>query len=382
MMTSKAVHLSDSSDSFLQNETELIQCLYDSLEHQAGFHGFLSLLVDSVGGCAAQLSFIRRTPRAIEHIWHAGLSDEFLTWYLDNNMIEHDAVTNHAITQEAGNFSSALPLLLDGPPGDEYSRWESDQNMLDSAWLVVEASDSHITLLTVQRTYAQGGYQPREIAAMNRLVPFIRQTVGLAKKIHQHPGAAQTLSGIADLITEPAFILNNRGTLVTSNPRAEQLLKQKQYIKIRHSRFSFDTSTLQNAFFKAMARAAAAVCTADAYLPETLIIKRHEALSPLVMTIRPLEHNEILSGGVLVTIVDLKARALPSAEEIVKYFPLSAAEGKLCEGLVAGLSLKDIAEHHHKSEATVRSYLKQVFQKTGYNRQGQLISAILLSILR
>ncbi|MFV8571870.1 helix-turn-helix transcriptional regulator [Marinobacter sp. SBS5] len=339
------------------------------------------MLVDSVDGCAAQLSFIRRTPRAIEHIWHAGLSDEFLTWYLDNNMIEHDAVTNHAVTQQAGTFNSALPLLHDGPPGDDYGRWESDQDMLDSAWLVVEASDSHITLLTVQRTYAQGAYQPEEIAAMNRLVPFIKQTVALAKKIHQHPEAAQTLSSIAELITDPAFILNNRGTLVTANQRGEQLLDQESCINLRHGRLYFETDQLRKSFFKAMARAAETVCSEDLALPETLIVKRH-ALSPLVMTIRPLEHNEILSGGVLVTIVDLKARALPSAEEIVKYFPLSAAEGKLCEGLVAGLSLKEIAEHHHKSEATVRSYLKQVFQKTGYNRQGQLISAILLSTLR
>ncbi|MBJ6135917.1 helix-turn-helix transcriptional regulator [Marinobacter litoralis] len=380
-MTSKAVRPNTNSDSFLHNETELIQCLYDSLEHQAGFHRFLSMLVDSVGGCAAQLSFIRRTPRAIDHVWHAGLSDEFLTWYLDNNMIEHDAVTNYAVTQEAGQFNSALPLLNDGPPGDEYDRWESDQDMLDSAWLVVESNDSHITLLTVQRTYAQGAYQPEEIAAMNRLVPFIKQTVVLAKKIHQHPRAAQTLCGIADLITEPAFILNNRGTIVTANQRGEQLLDQEACINLRHGRLYFGTDQLRKSFFKAMARAAATVCSEDTALPETLIVKR-DVLSPLVMTIRPLEHNEILSGGVLVTIVDLKARALPSAEEIVKYYPLSPAEGKLCEGLVAGLSLKEIADHHHKSETTVRSYLKQVFQKTGYNRQGQLISAILLSTLR
>ncbi|WP_323752202.1 hypothetical protein [Marinobacter sp.] len=380
-MTSKAFHHGDNSGSFLSNETELIQCLYDSLEHQAGFHGFLSLLAGSVGGCAAQLSFIRRNPRAIEHMWHAGLSDEFLTWYLDNNMIEHDAVTNHAVTQEAGNFNSALPLLCDGPPGDEYERWESDQDMLDSAWLVVEASDSHITLLTVQRTYAQGAYQPEEIAAMNRLVPFIKQTVALAKKIHQHPEAAQTLSSIADLITDPALILNNRGTLVTANQRGKQLLDQEPCINLRHERLHFEVDTLQDSFFKAMARAATTVCTNGLAMPETLIIKR-PGLSPLVMTIRPLEHNEILSGGVLVTIVDLKARALPKASEIAEYFPISAAEAKLCEGLVAGLSLKEIAEHRHKSELTVRSYLKQVFQKTGYNRQGQLISAILLTTLR
>lgn len=242
----------------LPNEPELIQCLYQWLHHQAGFHDFLAMLADAVNGCAAQLSFIRRSPRAIEHIWHAGLSDEFIGWYLDNNMIAHDAVTNHAITQQPGHFNSALPLIGKDVPGEDYARWESDHQMLDSAWMVVDASDTHIVLLTVQRTLAQGAYFPSELEAMNRLVPFVRQTVTLAETYHQHPDAGM----------------------------------------------------------------------------------------------------------------------------IRDYFSLTNAEAGVCEDLIKGVSLKGIASSRHKSEATVRSNLKQVFLKTGQSRQGQLISTILSSLLR
>ncbi|WP_417513424.1 helix-turn-helix transcriptional regulator [Marinobacter sp.] len=378
---SQRLHGILNSQNALPNESELIRCLYESLQHQAGFHDFLAMLTTAVNGCAAQLTFIRRTPVAIEHIWHAGLTDEFVAWYLDNNMIAHDAVTNHAVTQQPGLFNSALPLLENGPPGDEYDRWESDQSMLDSAWLVVDASDTHIILLTVQRTLAQGAYFPVELEAMNHLVPFVRQTVNLAQTLHQHPSTGQSLSAIAELIPEAAFVLNNRGMVVLVNQRGNVLLENERCLSIRSERFCFSAEMTQKAFFRAITRASDATGSSGIAQPETLIVSR-EVKSPLVMTIRPLEHNELLTGGVLITVIDSDSRLFPGATAIAECFSLSPVEAEVCEDLVIGLSLKDIAEKRGKSEATVRSYLKQIFHKTGQIRQGQLISTILSALLR
>lgn len=74
-------------------------------------------------------------------------------------------------------------------------------------------------------------------------------------------------------------------------------------------------------------------------------------------------------------------RKLPTARQIAEYFSLTPAEASLCECLVSGLSLSETAEQQKKSEATVRTYLKQVYQKTGFNRQGQLVSGILLALI-
>ncbi|MBK1873852.1 response regulator transcription factor [Marinobacter sp. 1-3A] len=380
-MESQSLHGAYSHQEVLPDEAELIRCLYESLQHQAGFHDFLAMLTTAINGCAAQLSFIRKAPRAIEHLWHAGLSDEVLAWYLDNNMIEHDAVTNYAITQPPGEFNSALPLLENGPPGDDYDRWESDQSMLDSAWLVVDASGTHIILLTVQRTVAQGPYVPGELEALNRLVPFVRQTVGLAQTFHQHPSAEQSLSAIAELISEAAFVLNNRGHVVLSNQRGDELMGREQCLAIRDQRICFQSSVVQKAFLGAVTRASGVVVGDETARPETLIIGRDKE-TPLVMTLRPLEHNDLLTGGVLITVINSDSRVFPSAEEIAEYFLLSPVEAEVCEDLVTGLSLKDIAAKRHKSEATIRSYLKQIFHKTGQSRQGQLISTILSALLR
>ncbi len=87
-----------------------------------------------------------------------------------------------------------------------------------------------------------------------------------------------------------------------------------------------------------------------------------------------------LEDGWLMALVDNKQR-LPSAACIAARFELTPAEGRLCRMLVEGKSLAEVADLTSKSEATVRYQLKQVFRKTGWKRQGQLISTILLALL-
>lgn len=113
---------------------------------------------------------------------------------------------------------------------------------------------------------------------------------------------------------------------------------------------------------------------------ETLFLHRPDA-APLMLSIRPLGQRDLMAGGLLVTASDPAFRSFPDAATIGQYYGLSPAEAQLCEDLIMGMCLRDIAEKRHKSEATVRTYLKQVFQKTGYSRQGQLISGILSALL-
>ncbi len=57
------------------------------------------------------------------------------------------------------------------------------------------------------------------------------------------------------------------------------------------------------------------------------------------------------------------------------------AEASLCRDLLDGLSIKEISEIRFRSAETLRSHLKHIFQKTNFNRQGQLISSILSALM-
>lgn len=365
----------------LQNEPDLIQALYRSLTHREGFHAFLEKLTNAIKGCAAQLLVINRHPLRMEHLWYHGLSEEFITWYLENNMIAQDVVTNQAVKQAPGLFQSALPLLPDFQPDEDYSKWKNEQDMLDSAWLVVDNTRTHSFVLTIQRTVAQGPYQQAELDALNRLVPHIRQTVQLYQQLETRSKAASSLSAIIDVLPDATFVLDSLATVLYSNKAAHDLINCERCLSIRDERFNFAEKDVRSAFLRASAQVVRSSMGKEAYCSETLFLKR-EGRTPLIFVIRPIENSELLAGGALVSVYEPDNRTLPTADHIAAYFDLTPAEAQVCERLVAGQDVQTIAKHLGRGVATVRTQIKQIFQKTDCSRQGEAISRVLAALLR
>lgn len=366
---------------FLHNEPDLIQALYRSLTHREGFHAFLEKLTNAIKGCAAQLLVINRQPLRMEHLWYHGLSEAFITWYLENNMIAQDVVTNQAVKQAPGLFQSALPLLPDFQPDEDYSKWENEQDMLDSAWLVVDNTRTHSFVLTIQRTVAQGPYQQAELDALNRLVPHIRQTVQLYRQLETRSKAASSLSAIIDVLPDATFVLDSLATVLYSNKAARELINRERCLSIRDERFNFAEKDVRSAFLRASAQVVRSSMGKEAYCSETLFLKR-EGRAPLIFVIRPIENSELLAGGALVSVYEPDNRPLPTADQIAAYFDLTPAEAQVCGALISGKSTQAISEQLGRSISTVRSQIKHIFQKTGCSRQGELISRILAALLR
>ncbi|MED5238558.1 MULTISPECIES: helix-turn-helix transcriptional regulator [unclassified Alcanivorax] len=365
----------------LQNEPDLIQALYRSLTHREGFHAFLEKLTNAIKGCAAQLLVINRHPLRMEHLWYHGLSEEFITWYLENNMIAQDVVTNQTVKQTPGLFQSALPLLPDFQPDEDYSKWENEQDMLDSAWLLVDNTRTHSFVLTIQRTVAQGPYQQAELDALNRLVPHIRQTVQLYRQLETRNQAASSLAAIIDVLPDATFVLDSMATILYTNKAARELINRERCLSIRDERFNFAEKDVQAAFFRTSAQVVRSSMGKEDYCSETLFLKRQDR-TPLIFVIRPIESSDLLAGGALVSVYEPDNRQLPGAEHIAAYFDLTPAEAQVCEALVSGKDVQAISDQLGRSVSTVRSQIKQIFQKTGCSRQGELISRILAALLR
>ncbi|RCX08477.1 helix-turn-helix transcriptional regulator [Marinomonas foliarum] len=360
----------------LSKEPQLIQSLYAALIETEGFHTFLDLLTESIDACAAELVVIRKHPLQIESIWYAGLSLEFMEWYINNKMIESDLVSNHAIHCHPGQFQTALSLIEQVKHLPNYDRWQQDQNMIDSAWLVVDSTETHTTLLAMQRTVEQGAYQEAEIAQLNRLVPFIKQAVLLYKQLDKTNTTNRSMAALIDALPNPSFILNERSELIYANQKAEDFLSRHDQISVKDKRLEFKNAQHTNSFLTASTQIIRASMGQGIYENDVIIFKA-SGQEPVVMTLSPIE-----GSGILATLYDSAKRSMPTPELIAAYFDLSPAESKLCADLVLGMSLKEISENRSKSEATIRSQLKQIFPKAGVNRQGQLICTVLMALMQ
>ncbi|MFI8619452.1 helix-turn-helix transcriptional regulator [Marinomonas sp. NPDC078689] len=361
-------------------DANIVHALYEGLTDREGFHHFLDLLRTTHNACAAELVVVRKQPLQIDHLWYAGLPDDFIDWYTKNNMIQQDLVSRYATFQPPGLFHSALSIKDELNVTEDYKRWQNDQNMLDSAWLVVHCTQTHTILLTMQRTVDQGIYHPEELARLNQLVPFIRQAVLLYQQIDQRNVARKTLTSVVNAMPQATLVLNEQAVVIHSNQPAKVFLLEEKLLSVRNERLMFQQNDVQKAYLRSSVQVIRASMGQGEYDADTLFLQRI-GRPPLIVLIRPMESTDVSRGGALVTIVEPAKRKLPKAETIGQYFSLSPAESELCEGLVTGLTLKDISKKSGKTEATIRSYLKNVFIKTNHSRQGELISSILSALL-
>jgi DNA-binding NarL/FixJ family response regulator len=78
-------------------------------------------------------------------------------------------------------------------------------------------------------------------------------------------------------------------------------------------------------------------------------------------------------------ITDPERQARPSRTMLQKLFRLTGSEAKIVQGLAEGKSLEEIAPEAGITLNSARTYLKQVFAKTGTNRQADLVRMVLTS---
>ena len=144
----------------------------------------------------------------------------------------------------------------------------------------------------------------------------------------------------------PAAVLSGAGRVVTANAVSERAL----FVRLLNGR---------------------AVATGGAFaLPAR--DGRHAAIGH----VRPLPRDDVFARGThLLVVHTVRAGRLPP-ELLSQLFDLTAAEAKLASSLMAGLGLAEAGACQKIKVSTARSYLGQIFRKTGTHQQSQLVALL------
>jgi len=81
----------------------------------------------------------------------------------------------------------------------------------------------------------------------------------------------------------------------------------------------------------------------------------------------------------MVFIGDPDEQRQPSRAALAQFYSLTPAEARLTEALLEGERIQDYSERVGISIHTAKAQLKQVFAKTGHNRQSDLIRDALMN---
>ena len=101
----------------------------------------------------------------------------------------------------------------------------------------------------------------------------------------------------------------------------------------------------------------------------------------LVVTVSPIPRHgagpEFLGASVLILIVDPKRGRAPDEALLRQVYGLSPAEAALAGRIAIGETLREAAITRGIAYGTARSYLEQIFHRTGTRRQAELTRLLL-----
>jgi DNA-binding CsgD family transcriptional regulator len=171
----------------------------------------------------------------------------------------------------------------------------------------------------------------------------------------------------------PAAVLSASGRVVATNKLIEEMTSV--FTPTAHGGLAVVDPT-SNALLQA---AIAEHDRRDATV-RSIPVPATEYRAPVVIHLLPIRgaaHDIFFEGEVLIVATTVGAHGTsPSLSVLHGLFDLSPAEARLAAALTAGDALKTVAANHGIKFSTARSYLENIFRKTGTHQQSQLVALL------
>ena len=383
---------SSNASSDLEQYSQLIEVLYASLWDGKGFEDFLYSFAQHFNCCTATLMAVQQFPnRHLSYGWNIGLPEKYERWYLENNMVEQDPAIDLFVAgslERKGFIAAAHELaglsLIDAVD-EVFKPWLKSEQIVDSAGLVIPSKEEGESLiLALQRQADIGPFTADERQQLDLLAPHITQAVQLFNNFYTQKHENTSLQAAIKTIATPTLIINELLEIQQINDAAQDLLSNSAVLSSINNKLQLTDDELNHQF---RLQAWSMVRSEDKRQQDStlsFIVPQQEDELPMTINISPMcSHDDDNNGvfrGALIQIYDPQQYPLPKAERIQQVFNLSNKEALLCEYLLQGFTLKEVAEKRGISVHTVREQMRTISVKTGFNRQPELIAAILRAL--
>lgn len=270
--------------------------------------------------------------------------------------------------------------------GEFYERCLKPSNIYYLAGTLLDHGDFRNATLGVHRPPDGTPMGPAERACLARASTHIRR----ALQIHRQLTAVQRhnaqLYRMMDSLVAGVFLLDGAGTVRYANPAAERLLRTHDSLQLTARSELRATDPARQAALQDLLRAA--ISTGLRQAPEqgrdaVIGLQRPDGSRLLMLTVTPLSeltgYAELASDGVAAAVfmTDPAARHTLSHRLLRDSFDLSERECELCEAFVNHATLEGAAQACGLTLASVRTYLKEIYDKTGQHSQAELMRLLM-----
>jgi DNA-binding CsgD family transcriptional regulator/PAS domain-containing protein len=361
----------------------LIGDIYDAALDPTLWVSVLGKATAFVGGHAAALAWKDAVRKRGDSYYDDGngISPLYRQLYFDK-YIKLDPCTTGQFFAQIGEPVGTADLV----PYEEfvqtrfYKEWVQPQRLADAALILLDKSPTCISFFALFRHERQGLLDDEARRRMRLIAPHFRRATVIGNVIDLKKAEAASLADAFDGISAAMFLVDATGRIVHVNAAGHTMLKEARVLRVEGTRLIANDTQADQVLADNFATAGngdAAVGIKGVAVP---LLARDGGR--YIAHILPLTSGARRQAGAryaAVAAMFVQKAALDTAsppEALAKAYKLTPMELRVLLAVVEVGGVPEVAEALGIAETTVRTHLHQTYQKTGTNRQADLVKLV------
>lgn len=260
-----------------------------------------------------------------------------------------------------------------------YQEWARPQGVVDFVGASLDKSSTTMSMFGVFRHERDGLVDDATRQRMRLIVPHIRRALLVSRTIEMRTAEAATLATALDGLNAGLFLVDDGARIVHANARARSMLSDGKVLCSRGGKLVAREARAQQALsevFAASGQGDAAVGLKGIAVPMSAMCGDQYVAHVLPLTGGARRRAGGSRAAAAMFLHSVSAEAPPPAEAIAKAFSLTPGELRVLLTIVQVSGVAEAAEALGIGEATVKTHLHRLFQKTGAGRQAELVRLV------
>lgn len=255
-----------------------------------------------------------------------------------------------------------------------YTEWSKPQGLIDLVGIGLARDSLMFGALGLGRHETAGPVRQADIEDIRLLVPHLQRAIAISRLLDLRQITASSFETILKRLSTPVFVLSAGRQILWSNPAADDLLASTDMLANRTGQLWLAQRAAREAFTKVVSLLNEAEGAVTHGFDVPLHMEDGRLLSLYVIPLdRALAGSRIQSMAVMVGPCGQQRDA---CDIVGSLFELTPSEQRVLSCIARGATVKATAAHLAIGEATVRTHLLRIFDKTGVHRQPELIALV------
>lgn len=355
--------------------------IYDAAIAPGVWQKALASICAFVGGSSAAI-FWHDSASVSSQALHVFNEDPYFTHLYFDKYVSMNPMFPAATFVEEGLVHTSRDIL----PQQEleatrfYKEWIQPQGIIDAVSVNLEKGIMRSSMISIRMNVTDGLVDDQCRRRLQLLVPHLQRAVAIGRLFDQQDAVRSVLTQTLDHIEASVFLVDRNGQILFQNAPAERLLQDATLLRKDNQSLVAvlpDANRMLHELLAVPELDYSSVGFRGVAVPLSAPALERWYAHVLPLTSGSRQSASGLQSATAAVFVRKRVREAPAPiETLSRLYQLTSSETKVVDALLKGGSIKDMADVLGLSQATVKTHLQKIFQKTGVNRQTELVALL------